>query len=89
MTLLLGSVGEGRGLDPADLALSHVLVLDVVGVHVCLFGSRGVLHISRQFYPSVEIALITVLRDLAVGLGIQVLRFHPRDITHITWYMRR
>ena len=86
--LLLGGIGEGGDLDAADLALVELLVLDAVGMDVGLLGGGGILDVGGQLDALVVVALVAVLSDLAVGLGIEVFRFDCGDVSHIAGHVR-
>lgn len=86
--MLLGGVGEGGSFGPTYFALCGFLLFYYVGVHICLFGSWGILDLCRQIDPSIVAALAAILSYFAIGFGIEILGFDCRDISHIAWHMR-
>lgn len=84
---LLGSIGEGGSFGSTDFALWDFLCFYYVWVDIGLFGSWGILDISRQIDASVVTPFTTILCYFAVGFGIEILWFDCRDISYIAWYM--
>ena len=86
-TWLLGGIGEGGSFGPTYFTLGGFLLFYYVGVHVCLFGSWGILDLCGQIDSSVVGALAAVFGYFAVGFGIEILGFDCRDVSYIAWHM--